>query len=290
MVTKTPTCDKNSLGIAWRSSAANTLSVMLRSSSSLLFLSIVCFAGCGGDANSPDTSRTNSVDGSDAGAMDGPSETPDPSDDDPDSPPLNLPQPNVDDIESPPPLLPDTDRDTEINDLSDEEFEELCEPFLDGAGSALGNANGLCGLQGISAASEANAATVEEYQRACGMARLECEAALAAVDTLFQEVECSRPEDCTATVEQIDACYQRLYLLNEAILAPLDGVDIPACEDLTPAQGATIGVQLLLYLNGTTSDVATATGSSVEQLGDPCAELETLCPDFAVPEGLPTAF
>jgi hypothetical protein len=201
--------------------------------------------------------------------------------------PLDLPETNVADLEPPEPLLPDTPPETPVSDLSEDEFEELCEPYLGEATNTVSSLDALCGLAGIGAANDSSAATVEEYQRACGEARIQCETDSAAAQVLVESLECTMPEDCMATVEQVDACYQQLYVLNAAILEPLGLTEFPPCEELTPAQGGVIAAQVLLYLLANATIAQGVTGEPVDQEGDPCEELEMVCPGLAAPAVVP---
>jgi hypothetical protein len=141
----------------------------------------------------------------------------------------------------------------------------------------------LCGLSGVLAANDAGAATVEEYQRACGEARIQCEIDSAAAAVLTESLVCAMPEGCMATVDDVQACYDQLYLLNAAVLAPLGLVEFPQCDDITPVHGGIIAAQVTLYLLTTAAQANDATGEPIDQEGDPCAELEEACPGLATP-------
>lgn len=203
--------------------------------------------------------------------------------------PIELPETDVSMLAPPEPLLPDTPPETPVSDLDDGEFEELCEPYLDEATTTVSSLEGLCAFSGISAANDSGAATVEEFQAACGEARIQCESDAAAAEVLAGSLECTRPADCTATVAEVDACYQQLYLLNAAILGPLGGTEFPPCEELTPAEAGAITAQVALYLLLTSTQAAEATGTPIDQEGDPCAELEEICPGLGTPAGLTPA-
>jgi hypothetical protein len=196
------------------------------------------------------------------------------------------PPPDAAELEPAQPLLPDTPPTTPVSDLTEDEFASLCDPFLGEAQTTFSGLENLCGLAGLTAADEANAATVEEYRQACGQARLQCEQDSAAVQVVSASLECTVPENCTATVEEVDSCYQQLYLVNAALIEPLGGVEIPSCEELTPAQGGLILAQIGLYFLLTSAQAEEATGQPIDQEGDPCDELNMKCPGLAAPVGL----
>jgi hypothetical protein len=197
--------------------------------------------------------------------------------------PVDLPTTDVSSLEPPMDLLPDTPPETPVSDLTDDEFSDLCNPYLDEATTTVSTLDALCGFQGISAANDSNAATLEEFRAACGEARIQCESDTAAAQVLADSLECTRPADCTATVAEVDACYQQLYMLNAAILGPLDGTEFPPCEELTPTQAGVITAQVLLYLVSSSAQASDATGTPVDLQGDACASLDQTCPGLAAP-------
>jgi hypothetical protein len=200
--------------------------------------------------------------------------------------PLELPPMDVESLEPPAALLPDTPPETPISELPPEDFAELCDPYLEEAGTTLSSLDNLCGLAGVNAANEAGAATEEEYQRACGEARIQCETDSAAAQVLTESLECTMPEDCTATVEEVNACYQQLHVLNAALLEPLGLTEFPACEDLTPTEGGVIAAQVFLYFIANATLAGAATDTPIDQADDPCTDLETTCPGLAAPAGV----
>jgi hypothetical protein len=279
----------------------------------------LCALACGGSAEGDDVGSRATGDGTDAGTPQGDDDRAGSSDDDDtgdddssdddtgdddsgdddtgdddDTPsdddvpstldgPINLPDTDAADLAPPEDLLPDTPPETPVSDLSDEEFEDLCDPYLGEATTAISGLEGLCAFAGISAATESSAATVEEFQAACGEARIQCETDTAAAQVVAESLECTRPEDCTATVAEVEACYQQLYLLNGVILGPVGGAEFPPCEELTPTAAGIIVAQVGLYVLANAALAADATGMPVDVEGDPCQDLETTCPGLGVP-------
>lgn len=197
--------------------------------------------------------------------------------------PLDLPATDAEALQPPEPLLPDTPPETPVSELPPKDFEALCEPYLEEATGTISGLENLCALAGVNAANESNAATVEEYQRACGEARIQCETDSAAAQVLTDSLECTMPEDCTATVAEVEACYQSLHVLNAAIIEPLGLTEFPACEDLTPTEGGVIAAQVLLYFLTNAVAAGVPTDTTAEEADDPCGALEMTCPGLATP-------
>jgi hypothetical protein len=90
-----------------------------------------------------------------------------------------------------------------------------------------------------------------------------------------------------ATIEQFSECNQQISLLNDAILEPLAGVEIPPCDELTP--GIARAIQLQVFATYLGSIAVLFEGEEENPLSEdgnsPCDEIEMACPDFAVPIG-----
>ncbi len=282
---------------------------MKRLTAVLTALAMFGLAGCGGDSEGSTGTKADMGDDSadDATDDDNPSDddaaddatddstddaaddttddaADDMADDDTDLP---FAAPDIPDSITPPEdILPDVPPDTEVQDLDPDEFDELCETYLDGAENIFGNLQAFCGITAIGDAVDAMPETTEEFRELCADGREACEINAQAIETIFSVVECNQDNMCSATVEQFNSCYRDLTLLNAAVLEPLASVDVPPCEELTPAVAQAIQLQVFATVLVSASQLLEETGTNpLENEMSACDEIEMQCPDFAVPGG-----
>lgn len=249
----------------------------------VLVLGIV---GCGSDSNDDFTKRADQG-LTDAGMSDA-GDTP-PDDDAPDSGPGQPPSedagdpivfPMPPDIEPPDPILPDLPQDTPVSDLTDDQFQEVCDAYLESADRVLKNYGKACGVVALNDALEAEPETTEEFRELCGEARLGCEAETKAATALVGSLECNQDGTCQATVAEFNSCNQQISAVDRGLLFPLANVDVPPCEKLTPRIARAVQLEAFVALGGSLELIEEAMADD-----SACNAIQNQCPDFVVPLG-----
>ncbi len=186
-------------------------------------------------------------------------------------------------FEPPDPILPDADPETPVEDLSDDEFGQVCDAYLETSSDLIENYAALCAFQAITDAQDSGAEDTEEYRAACAESLAVCETDAESTQIVIDNLECSQ-EDCTATLGEFDACRAQLTALDAVLLQPLADLDPPSCDEVTPAIGEAFSTQagIVLFLSLTQLDDG---GQSILSGEGPCQSITDQCPDFAVPLG-----
>ncbi len=187
-------------------------------------------------------------------------------------------------FEPPDPILPDEDPDTPVEELSDGDFEQVCDAYLQTSGDLFENYAGFCGVQAITEAEDSGVTDTEEYRAVCAEALAVCENQAATVVTVVDSLECVQDE-CTATVGEFDACRTQIAALDAVLFEPLSALDAPSCDEVTPAIGAAFSLRVAATALVSLAALSEAEGGSILSDESPCDSITEQCPDFAVPVG-----
>ncbi len=141
-----------------------------------------------------------------------------------------------------------------LNDLTPDEVEQLCEASEETVGELLDQER-FCQVMGVTSAFSAES----DLEGACQAARDACLA-----EPPEEESECTAPQDCDVTVAELEACVNDALPVYSSVFG-----SVPACEGLSEQ-----------------TFLAWALGLVAFQQPESCAVVEERCPDVlpTVPE------